>query len=130
MVAPFGYVHRSASRMSLSDGRGKLRWMRRYRPVVTGCLCDSVGAYGERERRHPEDSRMGGGVAASRPGPAAGGSNPIDARVAAPLLGDLLPKVRAGGYPAGIVLPATTFWESNDVHTPWAGAGHCAIYLK
>jgi hypothetical protein len=23
-VAPFGYVHRSASRMSLSDGRGKL----------------------------------------------------------------------------------------------------------
>ena len=25
---------------------------------------------------------------------------------------------------ADIVLPATTFWERNDVHTPWAGAGH------
>jgi len=28
------------------------------------------------------------------------------------------------------VLPATTFWERNDVHTPWAGAGHYAIYMK
>jgi hypothetical protein len=28
MVAPFGYVHRSANRMSLSDGRGKLGWVR------------------------------------------------------------------------------------------------------
>ena len=46
MVAPFGYVHRSANRMSLSDGRGKLGWVRRYRPGGTGCLGDSVGAYG------------------------------------------------------------------------------------
>ena len=30
---------------------------------------------------------------------------------------------------ADIVLPATTFWERNDVHTPWAGAGHYAIYM-
>jgi anaerobic dimethyl sulfoxide reductase subunit A len=31
---------------------------------------------------------------------------------------------------ADIVLPATTFWERNDVQTPWAGAGHYAIYMK
>ena len=31
---------------------------------------------------------------------------------------------------ADMVLPATTFWERNDVHTPWAGAGHYAIYMK
>jgi anaerobic dimethyl sulfoxide reductase subunit A len=31
---------------------------------------------------------------------------------------------------ADIVLPATTFWERNDVHTPWAWAGHYAIYMK
>jgi len=31
---------------------------------------------------------------------------------------------------ADVVLPATTFWERNDVHTPWAGAGHYAIYMK
>ena len=31
---------------------------------------------------------------------------------------------------ADIMLPATTFWERNDVHTPWAGAGHYAIYMK
>jgi anaerobic dimethyl sulfoxide reductase subunit A len=31
---------------------------------------------------------------------------------------------------ADIVLPATTFWERNDVHTPWSGAGHYAIYMK
>jgi anaerobic dimethyl sulfoxide reductase subunit A len=31
---------------------------------------------------------------------------------------------------ADIVLPATTFWERNDVHTPWAGAGHYVIYMK
>jgi len=104
------------------------------------------------------------------------GKNPIDARVASPLLADLLAKGRAGGYPADIkfiyaaggnlfnqapnsnkiaaaldkvefivgqdhfltptarhadiVLPATTFWERNDVHTPWSGAGHYAIYMR
>jgi hypothetical protein len=26
--------------------------------------------------------------------------------------------------------PAATFWERNHVHTPWAGAGHYAIYMK
>ena len=31
---------------------------------------------------------------------------------------------------ADIVLPATTFWERNDVHTPWSGAGHYAIFMK
>ncbi len=31
---------------------------------------------------------------------------------------------------ADIVLPATTFWERNDVHTPWAGAGHYAIFMN
>lgn len=31
---------------------------------------------------------------------------------------------------ADIVLPATTFWERNDVHTPWSGSGHYAIYMK
>lgn len=31
---------------------------------------------------------------------------------------------------ADIVLPATTFWERNDIHVPWAGAGHYAIYMK
>ncbi len=31
---------------------------------------------------------------------------------------------------ADIVLPATTFWERNDVHVPWAGAGHYAIFMK
>jgi anaerobic dimethyl sulfoxide reductase subunit A len=104
------------------------------------------------------------------------GTNPLGARVATPLLADLLARGRAGGYPADIkmiysaggdlfnqcpnankmaasldgvafivaqdhfltptarhadiVLPATTFWERNDVHTPWAGAGHYAIYMK
>jgi anaerobic dimethyl sulfoxide reductase subunit A len=104
------------------------------------------------------------------------GANPIEARVATPLLADLLARGRDGGYPADIkmiysaggdlfnqcpnankmassldgvelivvqdhfltptarhadiVLPATTFWERNDVHTPWAGAGHYAIYMK
>ena len=38
----------------------------------------------------------------------------------------LTPTVRV----ADIVLPATTFWERNDVHTPWAGAGHYAIYMR
>ncbi|MCW5734439.1 MAG: molybdopterin-dependent oxidoreductase [Enhydrobacter sp.] len=104
------------------------------------------------------------------------GTNPVDSKVATPLLADLLAKGTAGGYPADIkliysaggdlfnqcpnagkmaasldgvefivvqdhfltptaryadiVLPATTFWERNDVHTPWAGAGHYAIYMK
>ncbi len=31
---------------------------------------------------------------------------------------------------ADVVLPATTFWERNDVHTPWAGAGHYAIFMR
>ena len=104
------------------------------------------------------------------------GANPTGARVASPLLADLLARGAAGGYPADIkliysasgnlfnqcpnaarmaasladvecvivqdhfltptarhadlVLPATTFWERNDVHTPWAGAGHYAIYMR
>jgi len=104
------------------------------------------------------------------------GKNPIDARVASPMLADLLARGKAGGYPADIkliysvggdlfnqcpnvnkvvsaldgvefivgqdhfltptvryadiVLPATTFWERNDVHTPWAGALHYAIYMR
>jgi anaerobic dimethyl sulfoxide reductase subunit A len=104
------------------------------------------------------------------------GANPTGARVASPLLADLLARGRSGGYPADIkmiysaagdlfnqlpnvrktvaaaerlefmvahdhfltptaryadiVLPATTFWERNDVHVPWAGAGHYVIYMK
>jgi anaerobic dimethyl sulfoxide reductase subunit A len=104
------------------------------------------------------------------------GTNPIEAKVASPLLADLLARGKQGGYPADIrmiyssggdlfnqcpnagkiaasldkvefivaqdhfltptarladiVLPATTFWERNDVHTPWAGAGHYAIYMR
>jgi anaerobic dimethyl sulfoxide reductase subunit A len=106
------------------------------------------------------------------------GTNPLGpaARVATPLLADLLARGKSGGYPADIkliysaggdlfnqcpnsnkmvqaldgvefivgqdhfltptaryadiVLPATTFWERNDVHTPWAGAGHYAIYMR
>jgi anaerobic dimethyl sulfoxide reductase subunit A len=102
--------------------------------------------------------------------------NPANARVATPLMADLLARGKAGGYPADIkmvysvggdlfnqapnvtksmaaaeklefmvvhdhfitptaryadiVLPATTFWERNDVHTPWAGAGHYAIFMQ
>ncbi len=104
------------------------------------------------------------------------GTNPVGARVASPLLADLLARGARGGYPADIrmiysvggdlfnqcpnitkmvasldgvefivaqdhfltptaryadiVLPATTFWERNDVHTPWAGAGHYAIFMQ
>ena len=104
------------------------------------------------------------------------GKNPIESKVASPLLADLLARGKAAGYPADIrmiysaggdlfnqcpnagkvaasldkvefivgqdhfmtptvrmadiVLPATTFWERNDVHVPWAGAGHYAIYMK
>jgi anaerobic dimethyl sulfoxide reductase subunit A len=104
------------------------------------------------------------------------GGNPINSKVASPLLADLLARGKAGGYPADIkmiysaggdlfnqcpnaakvaasldgvefivgqdhfltptvryadiVLPATTFWERNDVHVPWAGAGHYAIYMR
>ncbi|HEV8585537.1 MAG TPA: molybdopterin-dependent oxidoreductase [Methylomirabilota bacterium] len=102
--------------------------------------------------------------------------NPANARVATPLMADLLERGKAGGYPADIkliysaagdlfnqlpnvaktiaaservefivvhehfmtptaryadiVLPATTFWERNDVHTPWAGAGHYVLFMK
>src|SRR3989454_51777 len=112
-----------------------------------------------------------GGIKSLPPGP-----NPAGARVATPLLADVLERGRAGGYPADIkmvysvggdlfnqapnvhktaaaaqrlefmvvhdhfitptaryadiVLPATTFWERNDVHTPWAGAGHYVIFMK
>jgi anaerobic dimethyl sulfoxide reductase subunit A len=31
---------------------------------------------------------------------------------------------------ADIVLPATTFWERNDIQVPWSGAGHYAIFMK
>jgi anaerobic dimethyl sulfoxide reductase subunit A len=106
------------------------------------------------------------------------GANPAGARVASPLLADLLARGRAGGYPADIklvysvagdlvnqcgnvnksvaalagpsvefvvvhdhfltptarladvVLPATTFWERNDIHVPWSGAGHYAIFMR
>jgi anaerobic dimethyl sulfoxide reductase subunit A len=104
------------------------------------------------------------------------GMNPISARVASPLLADLLARGKHGGYPADIkliysaggdlfnqcpnvnkmvgaldsveclvaqdhfltptaryadiVLPATTFWERRDVHTPWSGAGHYAIFME
>ena len=104
------------------------------------------------------------------------GPNPANARVASPLLADLLDRGRSGGYPADvkmiysacgdlinqcpnvgktvaalerlefmvvhdhfitptaryadIVLPATTFWERNDVHVPWSGSGHYAIFMK
>ncbi len=102
--------------------------------------------------------------------------NPANARVASPLLADVLARGRAGGYPADIkmvysavgdlvnqapnvnkiraglerlefmvvhdhfltptaryadiVLPATTFWERSDIHTPWSGAGHYAIFMR
>ena len=111
------------------------------------------------------------GVRSLPPGP-----NPANARVATPLLADLLAHGKAGGYPADvkmvysvggdlfnqapnvtktmaaaqrlefmvvhdhfmtptarfadILLPATMFWERNDVHTPWAGAGHYTIFMK
>ena len=38
----------------------------------------------------------------------------------------LTPTVRM----ADIVLPATTFWERNDIHVPWSGAGHYAIFMR
>ena len=132
-----------------------------------------------RQRRHPR-RQLGRQQRRHRPRrhqePAAG-ANPTDARVASPLLADLLARGKAGGYPADIkmiysvggdlfnqcpnvnkmrggrssgvefivvhdhfltptaryadiVLPATTFWERNDVHTPWAGAGHYAIFMQ
>jgi len=31
---------------------------------------------------------------------------------------------------ADIVLPATTFWERSDMHTPWSGAGHYIIFMQ
>jgi len=104
------------------------------------------------------------------------GRNPTGARVASPVLADLLSRGRAGGYPADIkmifsafgdlvnqcgnvnqtvaalqgvefitvvdhfvtptaryadiVLPATTFWERNDMQVPWSGAGHYAFFMR
>ena len=104
------------------------------------------------------------------------GDDPIDSKISAPELADMLARGKSGGYPADIkliyscggdlfnqapnankmaqsldgvecivvqdhfltptarcadiVLPATTFWERNDVHVPWAGALHYAIYMK
>jgi len=31
---------------------------------------------------------------------------------------------------ADIVLPATTFWERSDMHTPWSGSGHYVIFMQ
>ena len=31
---------------------------------------------------------------------------------------------------ADIVLPATTFWERNDMHVPWSGGGHYALFMR
>ena len=31
---------------------------------------------------------------------------------------------------ADVVLPATALWQRNDVHTPWAGADHYAIFMQ
>lgn len=31
---------------------------------------------------------------------------------------------------ADIVLPATTFWERNDMHVPWSGAGHYVFFMR
>jgi DmsA/YnfE family anaerobic dimethyl sulfoxide reductase A subunit len=31
---------------------------------------------------------------------------------------------------ADLVLPATTFWERNDMHVPWSGAGHHAFFMR
>jgi len=31
---------------------------------------------------------------------------------------------------ADLVLPATTFLERNDMHVPWSGAGHYALFMR
>jgi anaerobic dimethyl sulfoxide reductase subunit A len=31
---------------------------------------------------------------------------------------------------ADLLLPATTFWERNDMHVPWSGAGHYALFMR
>ena len=31
---------------------------------------------------------------------------------------------------ADILLPATTYWERDDIHMPWASAGHYAIFMR
>jgi anaerobic dimethyl sulfoxide reductase subunit A len=31
---------------------------------------------------------------------------------------------------ADVVLPATTFWERNDLHTPWNGGGHYVFFMN
>ena len=86
MVAPFGYVHRSASRMSLSDGRGKLGWVRRYRSANSSrakCAAGSAMTASSSEKGmrsamtasggRPEDAAMLAS-AAQEPGPAGGRS--------------------------------------------------------
>jgi anaerobic dimethyl sulfoxide reductase subunit A len=30
---------------------------------------------------------------------------------------------------ADVLLPATIFWERNDIHVPWGGAGHYAVFM-
>ncbi len=31
---------------------------------------------------------------------------------------------------ADILLPATTFWERNDLQVPWSGSGHYVLFMK
>jgi anaerobic dimethyl sulfoxide reductase subunit A len=34
------------------------------------------------------------------------------------------------GRYADILLPATTFWERNDMQVPWSGAGHYTLFMR
>ena len=34
------------------------------------------------------------------------------------------------GRYADVLLPATTFWERNDMQTPWSGAGHYTFFMR
>jgi molybdopterin guanine dinucleotide-containing S/N-oxide reductase-like protein len=34
------------------------------------------------------------------------------------------------GRHADILLPATTFWERNDMHVPWSGTGHYTFFMR
>ena len=122
------------------------------------------------------NSGLSGGAKPRISGRFTAGRNPVSARVASPLLADLLARGKAGGYPADIkmiysafgdlvnqcgnvnktvaalervefvvvqdhfvtptaryadlLLPATTFWERNDMHVPWSGAGHYALFMR